>query len=248
MRERLNDFWADLLGLVPEILLFLVILVVGFVVAALLAKATDALLNKLRVNRLFNRNVEKATSQRLGWNIVGVLSRVVYWLIVLFTLYFAFGVFGPNPFEDLFRSIIAFLPKIVVALFLIVIAVAVAGIVRELVERSLAGFGYGRTLANISGAFILGFGILAALAQIGVAVAVLLPLLYFLLITVAGVIIVGVGGALIAPMRPRVERYLSRAEREMYPEPVNPDLEPNALTNPIKDPTPLRETRNDDSL
>ena len=55
---------------------------------------------------------------------------------------------------------------------------------------------------------------IAALNQIGVASAVTLPVLITVLATVAGVIIVGVGGGLIKPMQHRWERMLNRAETE----------------------------------
>jgi hypothetical protein len=56
--------------------------------------------------------------------------------------------------------------------------------------------------------------VIAALSQIGVAIAVTLPVLIAVLGTVAGILIVGVGGGLIAPMRQRWETILNRAEQE----------------------------------
>jgi hypothetical protein len=56
--------------------------------------------------------------------------------------------------------------------------------------------------------------VIAALNQVGVATTVTTPVLIAILATVAGVIIVGVGGGLIRPMQQRWEGYLSTAERE----------------------------------
>jgi len=56
--------------------------------------------------------------------------------------------------------------------------------------------------------------VIAALNQIGVATTVTTPVLIAILASVAGVIIVGVGGGLIKPMQARWEGYLTKAEEE----------------------------------
>ncbi|MGH8887972.1 MAG: hypothetical protein ACRDYX_23000 [Egibacteraceae bacterium] len=45
-----------------------------------------------------------------------LVSKLVYYALMLFVLQLAFGVFGPNPVSDIIRSIIAFLPKVFVAI------------------------------------------------------------------------------------------------------------------------------------
>jgi hypothetical protein len=62
--------------------------------------------------------------------------------------------------------------------------------------------------------FIIALGVIAALSQIGVAVAVTLPVLIAVLATVGGILVVGVGGGLVRPMQQRWERWLLRAEEE----------------------------------
>ncbi len=54
----------------------------------------------------------------------------------------------------------------------------------------------------------------SALDQVGIATSVTGPLLYTILGTVAGVIIIGAGGGLIKPMQSRWETMLNRAETE----------------------------------
>ncbi|WP_406457807.1 hypothetical protein OH768_27075 [Streptomyces sp. NBC_01622] len=63
-------------------------------------------------------------------------------------------------------------------------------------------------------ACIVALGVIAALGQAGIATSVTQPVLYAALGTVAGIVIVGVGGGMIAPMRRRMERMLMAAERE----------------------------------
>jgi hypothetical protein len=110
--------------------------------------------------------------------------------------------------------VIAFLPKLFVALIIVVVASAIAAAVRDLLSNALSGLSYGRMLANIASIFILGLGVIAALNQVGVAVTVTLPVLVAVLATIGGILVVGVGGGLIKPMQERWDRYLTTAEEE----------------------------------
>ena len=143
-----------------------------------------------------------------------IVAKLVYYALALFVLQLAFGVFGPNPISDLLTEVIRFIPSLVVAIIILVVASAIAAAVKVLVQNSLGGLSYGRTLANIASIFILFLGIVAALNQVGVATTVTTPVLVAILATVAGVIIVGVGGGLIKPMQHRWEGYLTTAEAE----------------------------------
>jgi hypothetical protein len=101
-----------------------------------------------------------------------------------------------------------------VAIVIVVIAAAIAAAVRDIVASALGGLSYGRAVANIASVFILGIGIIAGLNQIGVATTVTTPILVAILASVAGILIVGVGGGLVKPMQARWERWLERAEAE----------------------------------
>ncbi|MEO7421085.1 MAG: hypothetical protein ABIU87_01665 [Ornithinibacter sp.] len=122
--------------------------------------------------------------------------------VMLFVLQLAFGVFGPNPISELLTAIIAFLPALIVAIIITVIASAVAAAVKTLIEGSLGGLSYGKTLANIAAVFILGLGIIAALNPVGIATTVTTPVLVAVLATIGGILVVGVGGGLVRPCSP----------------------------------------------
>jgi hypothetical protein len=56
--------------------------------------------------------------------------------------------------------------------------------------------------------------VIAALNQVGIATTVTTPVLIAVLATVAGILIVGVGGGLVKPMQQRWEGWLQRAAAE----------------------------------
>ncbi len=129
-------------------------------------------------------------------------------------LQLAFGVFGPNAISDLIERVITFLPSLIVAIIIVVVASAIAAAVKTLIEGTLGGLSYGTAIANSASIFILFLGVVAALNQVGVATTVTMPVLIAILATIAGVIVVGVGGGLIRPMQQRWEGYLTKAEEE----------------------------------
>jgi hypothetical protein len=109
---------------------------------------------------------------------------------------------------------VAWLPRAFVAVVIVVVAAAMAAAVKDIIANALSGLSYGRLLANIASVFILGLGVIAALNQIGVATTVTTPILIAVLATIAGILIVGVGGGLVRPMQHRWEAWLERASRE----------------------------------
>ncbi|OBB05321.1 hypothetical protein A5662_10755 [Mycobacteriaceae bacterium 1482268.1] len=214
VEDALKDMWRSVAATAPKLLIFIVILVVGWIIAKLIEKAIDKVLERVGFDRAVERGGIRRALQNSRYDASTIVSKIVYYALLLFVLQLAFGVFGPNPVSALLTGVIAFLPKLLVALIIIVVAAAIAAAVRDIVSNALSGFSYGRPLATIASVFILGLGIIAALNQVGIALTVTLPVLIAILGTVGGILIVGVGGGLIKPMQQRWEDYLSRAEEE----------------------------------
>jgi Conserved TM helix len=199
---------------VPKFVAFLAILVVGWLVARLLRTAVDKVLDRVGFDRWVERGGIKAALARSKYDASDIVAKLVYYALLLFTLQLAFGVWGPNPVSDLIRGVVAWLPKALVAIIIVVVATAIASAVRDIVGNALGGLTYGRALANVSSWFIIGIGVIAALNQVGVATTVTTPILIAVLATIAGVLVVGVGGGLVRPMQQRWEGWLDRAGEE----------------------------------
>ena len=214
VNDALQNGWNTVATFVPRLLLFLVILIIGWIVAKVLAKAVNAILERVGFDRAIERGGVAKALEKSKYDASDVLAKIVYYAVLLFTLQLAFSAFGPNPISNLLTGIIAFLPKAFVAIVIVVLAAAIAAAVKGLIQNTLGGLSYGKALANIAGVFILGLGIIAALNQVGIATTVTMPVLIAVLGTVAGILIVGVGGGLIKPMQTRWEGYLTKAEAE----------------------------------
>ena len=215
MGQGFEEAWTQVTTFVPKLVAFLVILLVGWLLAKALAKAADLLLTRTGFPRLIERAGIGGMLARARVDIAGLVVRLVFYFVLLIALQLAFGVFGPNAVSVLLNQIIGYLPRIVVAILLVVIAAAIARAVREVVVAALGG----RLFAPFVGAvvywFLLGLGIVAALNQLGIATSVTLPVLITVLATIGGILVVGVGGGLIRPMQDRWQRWLGTAEDQI---------------------------------
>ncbi|BCJ62717.1 hypothetical protein Jiend_61390 [Micromonospora endophytica] len=218
MRDNVGDAVGDtlrsILLFLPKAVAFVAILVAGWLVAKAVLKLVDRLLERVGFDRAVERGGIRRALARSRYDASDIVAKLAYYGVLLLTLYLAFGIWGPNPISDLIAGVIAWLPRAFVAIIIVVVAAAIAGAVKDIISGALGGLSYGRLLATIASAFILGLGIIAALNQIGVATAVTTPVLIAVLATVGGILVVGVGGGLIRPMQKRWESWLSRAELE----------------------------------
>ncbi|MBL6276172.1 hypothetical protein JMF97_08365 [Micromonospora fiedleri] len=218
MRDNFGDAVGEtlrsILLFLPRAVAFVAILVAGWLIAKAVLKLADRLLERVGFDRAVERGGIRRALANSRYDASDIVARLAYYGVLLLTLYLAFGIWGPNPISDLIAGVIAWLPRAFVAIVIVVVAAAIASAVKDIISGALGGLSYGRLLATIASAFILGLGIIAALNQIGVATAVTTPVLIAVLATVGGILVVGVGGGLVRPMQSRWESWLSRAEQE----------------------------------
>lgn len=210
-----SDAWAEFAVFAPKLLLFGAILVIGYLVAKAVAKVANRVLIRVGFDRAAERGGVSRALARSRYEPRGLVTKLVYYSILLITLQTAFGIWGPNPVSRLLDGIVAFLPKAAIAIIIIVVAAAIARVLRDIVSSVLAGLSYGQLLGNVASGIVLFLGIIAALEQIDVATAVTTPVLIAVLATISGTIIVGVGGGLVRPMAHRWEEWLTTIRREV---------------------------------
>ncbi|MEV5889159.1 mechanosensitive ion channel family protein [Nonomuraea fuscirosea] len=212
--QGISDAWRQIATFVPRLIAFLVILIIGWIVAKALEKLVDKVLERVGFDRAVERSGVQRWLERSKYDASSLLAKIVFYAILLITLQIAFNVFGPNPVSALLAGVVAWLPQAIVAIVIIVVAGAVAKAVRDILSGALGGLSYGRFLATAAAVFIWALGIIAALNQIGVATAVTTPVLVTVLATIGAIVAIGVGGGLIRPMQQRWERWLGRIEQE----------------------------------
>jgi len=199
---------------IPKILVFLLILVIGWFVAKALERIVTMILHRVKFDHFVERGVVGQALARSNSDATTLIAKIVYYAILLVTLQMAFGVWGANPISTMLDAVVGWLPKAIVAIIIIVIASAIAKVVKDLINGAIGGLSYGPFLASVASVIIIALGAIAALNQVGIATTVTEPVLFTVLFTAGAVIAIGVGGGLVKPMQERWERMLSAAERE----------------------------------
>jgi hypothetical protein len=164
---------ALLLAGIPKIIGFLIILLIGWLIASAIATAVASLLRAVKFNDLAQRGGLAAFVRNMGvqTDAAGFLANVAKWFVRLIVLVSAFDALGLPAVSQVLQQLLLWLPNLVVALVVLVIgglaANAVAGLVRGATAES--GLGNPDLLASIARVAVWAFVIVIAVNQIGVA-------------------------------------------------------------------------------
>ena len=208
----IENAWSNVITFVPKLLAALLILLVGYFVAKVVAGILNKVLERVGFDRVVERGGVRQVLARSKYDASDILAKLAFWTIMLLVLQLAFGVFGANPVSDLLRGLIAYLPNVFVAILILVIAAAIARAVTDLLSNLLGTVQGGQVLAKGAGVAILVFAIFAALDQLNIAPRIVTGLWYALLAAVVGSVIVAVGGGGIRTMQRYWERAAGSAE------------------------------------
>jgi hypothetical protein len=209
-----EDAWTNVAEFVPKLFGFLLILIIGYFIAKALSKLADGVLERVKFDAAVERGgIGKALSKS-DMDASDIVSKFVFYGLMLIVLQMAFGVFGSNPVSDMLTSVVAYIPKVIAAIIIVVLAAAIAAAVKELISASLGGLSYGKTLANVAGIAIVTVGAFAALNQLQIAPAIVNGLFYAVLAIIAGSAIISIGFGGVEPMRTRWEKALARYDEE----------------------------------
>ena len=241
--------------ILPKIGYFLLILIVGIIIAKIVQKILTKVLQKAGFDKLVERGGIKQALSKSKYDAAAILGKIVYYFIFLGVLSLAFAVFGANnPISQFIASIVAFLPKLFVAVLALVIAFAVAAAVKDLLSNMLGGLSYGAALANGVSLFIIGIGVFFALNQLGIAPLIVGGVFYALLalLVIPPIIAFGVGG--IEPARDTIRTMASRGNAKAQEVKAEVQGSPNtsgvgtsapaqAVVTPAAAVPPVRRTR-----
>src|SRR3989344_4741945 len=139
----LQQSWAAVANFVPLFIGALVVFVIGWVVAVALGKLVEQVVRALRVDALLSQlEVEKALERggiRLNSGVfVGAL---VKWFLIIVFLLAAVNILGLSQVSDFLTQVLFYLPNVVVAALILIIAALVADTVERLVRGSVEGGG-----------------------------------------------------------------------------------------------------------
>src|SRR5215210_9291829 len=163
------------LGAIPRIIGFLVIIIIGWLISGALAAGVAALLRAIKFNVLAQRSGFQGFVHNMGLRTdpSGLLANIVKWFVRLIVLVVAFDALGLPAVSAVLQQFLLWIPNLVVAVVILVIAGLAANALSNLIRGATAqaGFDNPDLLANIARVAVWAFGIVVAVNQIGIAQA-----------------------------------------------------------------------------
>jgi hypothetical protein len=166
--NALNTFLAA----IPQVIGALLIILIGWIVAGIVARIVTELLRRAGADRLFaehggavygqqSREVKPST----------VVGELVKWLIRIVFLVAAANVLGMPEVSNLLNQVLLWIPNLIVAAVILLLAPVIARFVRGAIEVGAGqmGFTNARLLGRIAEVAIVAFAVIIAINQIGIA-------------------------------------------------------------------------------
>lgn len=158
---------------IPKVLGFAIIIILGWIIAGFAAKAVVVLLRAIKFNTLAQRSGISGFVQKMGTetDASGLIGAVVKWFVRLVAMVVAFDALGLPAVSEILRQLLMWLPNVIVALVVLVIAGLLGNALSSMVRGAAAEVELKNPdfLAKIASALVWTFGIVVAVSQIGIA-------------------------------------------------------------------------------
>jgi mechanosensitive ion channel-like protein len=171
--DAVNTMLNNFLAALPSIVGALLLLIIGWIVAGIAGGFVARMLRKLGVDQFATRAGITAflARARVKLDAPGLVGGIITWYVRLIFVVMAANAVGITAVSTVLAQIIGFIPNLLVALLILGAFAWLAGVTRNLVTGATesADVPNAGALATLAYATVLGFGIVAAASQIGVA-------------------------------------------------------------------------------
>ena len=166
-QQPIEDAFTKFFGFIPNLIVLVLILVVGYFVARFIRRAIVTLLRKIRFDDYIDKAGIGGPLERAGFADSGrFVAMIIYYLVMLVVLQVALSAFGENPVSDVVNELIAFIPKAIVAIAIIIVTGLVANAVRNIIAPAVAEQEFGTLMTNVAVGAIWVIGAFAAVDQL----------------------------------------------------------------------------------
>jgi hypothetical protein len=207
--NALNDALRLILTFIPRVIGFLIILLVGLLIATLVSKALTLILRKIGFDRMSQRIGLTRFEGRMGVKMdsAGILGKIVFWFLFLVFLVPAADALGVPAVSNILNQMVAYIPNVFVAILVLFLGALAGMVVADLVRGATASarIGNPNLFATIARWAILGFAALIALEQLQIAPA-LINELFGAAVAIAFALAFGLGG------QETARKWLTRGE------------------------------------
>jgi small-conductance mechanosensitive channel len=167
LQQALDSFF----GFLPNLLGFLVILVIGYVIARVVKGILSKVLDRVGLDRALHSGqtgqyVEKVSPGASPSRLVGAIA---FWFIFLGAISLAVSALKIPALTTFVSAIYGYLPNVIAAVIIFVVAGAIAGAVAALVAKTMGDTPTGKLVASVVPVLIMAIATFMILNQLQIA-------------------------------------------------------------------------------
>ncbi len=188
----------SIFSFLPKLLAFIIILIVGYLIAKVIKSVLNKILDKAKVDQKLQKGkagtmVGKASPGGKPSHLIGA---VVFWLIFLYALSAAISALQIPALTTFMTDVLAYLPNVIAALLILVVAAAIAGAVVAAVEKTMGDTPTGKMVETVVPALVMAIAMFMILTQLHIAPTIVIITYAAILgmLALAGALAFGLGG------------------------------------------------------
>ena len=199
--DSLLQLWFAFVQFAPRLIVAIVFFIVGWMLGSVISKAFVQVFSALKVDKLFASIGTDNLFRRAGMNLNSgyFLGEVAKWFVIIVFLLPSLNLVGLDYIASFLKDdVLGFLPRVIVAAFILIIATVVAEAVSKLVVASTKALSVHS--ANMLGAMakyaVWVFAFIIAFGQLGIAETYMNTLFAGIIgmLALAGALAFGLGG------------------------------------------------------
>jgi hypothetical protein len=174
LQYSFQALWVEVVGFIPQLVVAIVILIVGWIVGAALKRIIESIFKTLRINALLDAAGVDTLASRTGYALDAgaFVGALVKWFVIIVFFVAALDVVHLDQVTLFLREVVlTYLPEVIVAVLILFGAMIVANFAHASVVAGAraANFGSPELLGNFARYAIIVFAVLAALNQLHIA-------------------------------------------------------------------------------
>lgn len=169
IREPFENILNSIVEFLPNLLGALLILLIGYFIAKALEKGIRKLLNKARFDRAVHNSPAGNTISRMVESPSRLGGRLAFWLVFVGAISLAVSALDLPVLNDLLNSIYAYIPNVIAAVVIFLVASAISAGAAAFVQRVMGRTPIAKLIATAVPAIVMSLAIFMILNQLGIA-------------------------------------------------------------------------------
>jgi len=194
--ESLQALFIKIVAYTPNIIAALLLVIVGYIVARLIAFIITSLCNQIGLNKLsakvgISNVLEKSGVKRFS----SIIGTIIFWMIMLTFLVSSANTLGLERVSTAIDSFILYLPKVIAAALVLLVGLFVSSFFKNAIETSTSHMNveYGQALSKTAYSLLVVVSIVLAVSQLDIDVTLIIRIISIALLAIAVAVMLSLG-------------------------------------------------------